>query len=273
MILLLVLSIFLHQASSSPLSFSFSSFNKDSCSIGSLICTGSVTANYGYLSLTSDPLPGNSSSSSPSLPLNRIGRVLYNRPVLAWPATISTTFTIRISPYQNSPGSADGLTFIFAPDSKPSPYYSYGSYLGIVDKFVSGGNVSQLAVEFDTYQNDFDIDGNHVGIDTISTMETVAAVSLNRIGIDLKSGRMIKVQIDYDGWTEMLYVSLGYFGYPLQRVLEKSIILPETVPSSVYVGFTAATGSLSESHQVLDWSFTTIPLPSSSLKNRKLIKP
>lgn len=138
MILLLLVSIFLHQASSTPISFSFSSFNNDSCTFGSLICTGSVTPHNGYLSLTSDPLPGNSTSSSPSQPLNKVGRVLYNQPVLAWPATISTTFTIRILPYANSSGWADGLTFIFAPDTRPSPPYSYGSYLGLADKSFTG---------------------------------------------------------------------------------------------------------------------------------------
>ncbi|KAL9443001.1 hypothetical protein AB3S75_016375 [Citrus x aurantiifolia] len=274
MIFLVLLSIFLHQASSSPvnqpLSFSFSSFSQLSCSSGSLICTGAVTPYNGYLSLTSDPFQSNSSYYSATLPLNEVGRVLYKQPVIAWPAMISTTFTIRISRYPNTTDSADGMTFVFAPDSNPSPPNSYGSSLGIFSRS-QGGNVSQLAVELDTYKNEFDMDGNHIGIDTTSVLSSFAA-SLNSTGIDLKSGRPIKVQIDYDGWTKMLYVSVGYHGYPLQRFIEKPIIMSETVPSSVYVGFTAATGAISESHHLLDWTFTTFPLPSYSLKKQNLVK-
>ncbi|ESR63690.1 hypothetical protein CICLE_v10010370mg [Citrus x clementina] len=261
MIFLVLLSIFLHRASSSPVEepvcFSFSSFNSQSCSHSDLICSGAVTPYEGYLSLTSEPIPSNS-SSRPTFPLHKVGRVLYSQPVVAWPAMISTTFTIKISPYpQSTAGAADGLTFIFAPDNKPSPNESV--------------NVSLLAVELDTYKNSFDPDGNHIGIDTTSVI-SVATRTLSSAGINLKSGRPIKVQIYYDGWTNMLYVSMAYSGNPLQKIIEKHLIMSETVPSSVYVGFTAATGDLSESHQLLDWTFTTFPLPSSSPKNRYLVK-
>ncbi|KAJ4707902.1 Lectin receptor kinase [Melia azedarach] len=73
---------------------------------------------------------------------------------------VSTTFTIRILPYLNSSDSVDGLTFIFAPDNRLSPPYSYDSYLGVADK-AAGGNVSQLAVELDAYKNGFDIAKSH----------------------------------------------------------------------------------------------------------------
>ncbi|KAL9443002.1 hypothetical protein AB3S75_016376 [Citrus x aurantiifolia] len=274
--LLLILSIFLHQQVSSspvsqPVSFSFPSFNPTSCSYGNLICTGAVNAYDGYLSLTSEPFPSNS-TSSPSVPHHKVGRVLYPWPVLAWPAMISNTFTIRISQYPNS-GAGDGMTFIFAPDTNPSPLDSDGSFLGIMSRSPHGGSVSQLALELDTFTNEFDPDANHIGIDATNMSKPITVTSLNGTGIDLKSGRNIKVQIDYDGRTKMLYVSMAYSEYPLGRILEKPIIMSDVVPSSVYVGFTAATGDFSESHQVLDWTFTTMPLPSDSLKSRKLIKP
>lgn len=124
----------------------------------------------------------------------------------------------------------------------------------------AGGVVRQLAVELDTYMNEFiDPDGNHLGIDTTSMANPVAAKSLNSSGIDLKSGRNITVKIDYDGAKQMLHVYIAYAGQPLVSVLNQSIIMSETVTNSVYVGFTASTGTLPESHQLLSWVFASIP--------------
>lgn len=44
----------------------------------------------------------------------------------------------------------------------------------------------------------------------------------------------------------------------------------DTVPNYVYVGFTASTGTLSESHRVLDWNFTSYELPLDSLRKNSL---
>lgn len=134
---------------------------------------------------------------------------------------------------------------------------------------LEGGSLRQLGVEFDTFKNEFDIDGNHIGIDTTSILTPVAAVSLNHTGIELKSGREINVKIDYDGSVNMLYVYVGYSGSPLNSVLNHSLDLSNIVPSNVYVGFTASTGIWSESHQVLNWVFTSVPLPLTSHKHKK----
>ena len=95
----------------------------------------------------------------------------------------------------------------------------------------------------------------------------IAAKSLDYTGIELKSGRDIKVKIDYDGWKKMLQISVGYSGKPLVTVLEQSIVMSDTVPTSVFVGFTGSTGQVSESHRVIDWVFTSVPLPFSSIHN------
>lgn len=120
-------------------------------------------------------------------------------------------------------------------------------------------------MELDTYKNDFDPDGNHVGIDTTSVREPVVAMSLNSTGVDLKSGGEITVRIDYDGWMKSLNVYVSYSGSPLQNILRQQINMSDIVPTSVYVGFSAATGAFSESHRLLNWAFITKPLPSYSL--------
>lgn len=143
MLFLLFFSTFLlihnNQASlNDPITFSFSTFNPQSCSSeGKLLCMGSVTSGKGYLSLTPEPQESNSSSSS-ALPLYKVGRVLYRYPVPAWPSFISTTFTVRISAFSNTTGSGDGMAFVFAQDSSPSPPDSYGSFLGLLDRSTQG---------------------------------------------------------------------------------------------------------------------------------------
>lgn len=139
MFMLLFLSTFIDQPSLTsiiePLTFYFPSFDPSTCTNGSLICMGSVTGSNGYLSLTPEP---NSSSTSSDSALEQVGRVLYHHPVLAWPASISTTFTLRISPFPYSNGSGDGMAFIIAQDNRSSPTSSTGSYLGILDPSTQG---------------------------------------------------------------------------------------------------------------------------------------
>ncbi|KAJ1394995.1 Serine/threonine-protein kinase, active site [Sesbania bispinosa] len=230
---------------------------------------GSATAGNGYISLTPEPQSSNASSVSSSV-ANKVGRVMYPHPVHAWPAVISTTFTLRISPFsRNSTSSGDGMALVFAQDNRPSPNDSYGSYLGMFDRSTQGGVFRQIAVEMDTFMNEFDPDGNHIGIVTTSITNPVASQSLNNTGVDLKSGRDIEVKVDYNGWTKMIYVSVGYPESQLKSVLNHSITLPDIIPSSVFVGFTASTGkTFPESHQVLNWVFTSVPLPVLSVKTQ-----
>ncbi|XP_061358788.1 probable L-type lectin-domain containing receptor kinase S.5 [Gastrolobium bilobum] len=280
MLMLMHLFAFLIQTQTStstvidPNTFSFISFSPESCTNGELLCMGSATSGNGYLSLTPEPQPqqNNNSSLPSSSTTNKIGRVLYPHPVHVWPAIISTTFTLRITPFtKNSTSSGDGMALVFAQDNRPSPNHSYGSYLGLFDKSTQGGVFRQIAVEMDTFMNEFDPDGNHIGIVTTSITNPVAFQSLNSTGVDLKSGRDIVFKIDYDGWNNMIFVSVGYSRNQLKSVMNHSITLPDIIPSTVYVGFTASTGmTIPETHQVLNWVFTSVPLPILSVEPRKV---
>lgn len=119
--------------------FSFPSFSPESCSNGDLLCMGSATSGEGHLRLTPEALINSSLTWPPSFAMNKIGMVLYPQRVRAWPALISTSFTMRISPMDNkSTISGDGLTFVFASDHNPSPPSSYGSSLGLFDHSTKG---------------------------------------------------------------------------------------------------------------------------------------
>ncbi|XP_038680982.1 seed lectin alpha chain-like [Tripterygium wilfordii] len=175
---------------------------------------------------------------------------------------ISTIRIIRILTSSYSTESADGLTFIMAPNSNPSPADSFGSYLGIMDPAQDGRVADQLAVEFDTYKNTFDLDGNHVSIDTKSVLHPIYVRSLNETGIDLKSGKDIKVSIILDGRANSITMYVGYASELRRELfLDVPIDIPHTLPSFIYVGFTASTGYLTESHQILSWSLSSYPIP------------
>ncbi|CAL5358963.1 unnamed protein product [Camellia sinensis] len=258
MLILLLLFTFLSPSFTSVDSFNFSfpSFDSESCTNGgNLICSGSATASNGTLNVTSDH-----QQQQPRDPpsTNQIGRVLYKYPVIGWPAYICTTFSIRILTDPNSEGAGDGMAFVLAQDAAPSPPNSFGSFLGIFDQSTQGSSTRR-------YKNEFDPDDNHIAIDTVRVENPVAVKSLNSTGINLKSGREITVRVEYDGWTKNLQIYVGYNGDPLVSFLNNTMKLQHKVPSSVYVGFTAATGTPSETHQVLAWNFTCIELPNKSL--------
>ncbi|GJZ07213.1 retrovirus-related pol polyprotein from transposon TNT 1-94 [Tanacetum coccineum] len=166
---------------------------------GDFLCMGSAISRNGTLILT--PRKDEQQANMTNSPFNLVGRVLYKTSVIAWPTSFSTTFTIRIeNPDYNVYG--DGMAFVFAQDDQPSPSQS--------------GVLRQLAVELDTYKNEYksDPDGNHIAIDTVSTQDPVIVKSLESTGIDLKSGKDITVQIRYDGWKKVLQISVAYTGEP-----------------------------------------------------------
>nr|AKV93688.1 lectin receptor kinase [Nicotiana benthamiana] len=259
MLRLLIILVLLNQFSVlfvESYNFSFSSFDVGSYSNGrNLTCWGSVTAANETLNLTPDQPQNNS---------NKVGRVLFSQSLPIWPASFSTIFTIRILTNQSISG--DGMAFLIAQDDKPSPPDSYGSFIGILDPSTQGGALHQLAVEFDTYRNEGEIDGDHFAIVTTNMESPVAVKSLNAIGIDLKSGRNITIKIDYDGWAKVLDISAAYAGQTPVKFLSQEIIMQETVPQNAYVGFSASTAYFSELHQVLNWNFTLYELPERSLK-------
>lgn len=127
----------------SATTFSFMSFSPESCTNGELLCMGSATSENGYVSLTPEPEAQQNNDSGSMVGTsntdNKVGRVLYPHPVHVWPAIITTTFTVRITPFvKNSTSSGDGIALVFAQDNRPSPNGSYGSYLGMFDRSTQG---------------------------------------------------------------------------------------------------------------------------------------
>ncbi|KAL5709507.1 L-type lectin-domain containing receptor kinase S.4 [Ranunculus cassubicifolius] len=177
--------------------------------------------------------------------------------------SFSTIFAIVIVPEYPRLGG-HGLAFTISP-SKELIGALPSQYLGLMNAS-DVGNFSNhvFAVEFDTVQ-DFefqDVNDNHVGIDIDSMVSNVSVSAayydekLVKQDINLRSGKTIKVWIDYDSEENLLNVTLSPFDLkPKLPIMSFRVDLSPIFLDSMYVGFSASTGLLASSHYVYGWSF------------------
>ncbi|KAL2554168.1 Serine/threonine protein kinase [Forsythia ovata] len=124
-------------------------------------------------------------------------------------ASFNTSFLINVERIQNeTPG--EGLAFLIAADLDLPPN-SDGEFLGLTN-VTTDGNVSNqvVAVELDTFKQDFDPDDNHIGID-INTVRSSKTESLtpHNITIAPKDPKCYNVWVDYDGVKKFLAVYIA----------------------------------------------------------------
>ncbi|GMI92174.1 P2-type purinergic receptor 2, L-type lectin receptor kinase I.5 [Hibiscus trionum] len=180
--------------------------------------------------------------------------------------SFSTNFVINIVP-ESEQASGHGVAFVISQSSDFSQASAI-QYLGLVNLSTNGNPSNQFfAVEFDTILSiDMDdIDDNHVGIDLNGvksnrqvTAEYFSNEENKNLSLSLKSGHSIQVWIVYDGQQELLNVTLAPENIPKPNrpLLSTSIELSDILMDNMYVGFSAATGSIEScSHYILGWSF------------------
>lgn len=125
-------------------------------------------------------------------------------------------------------------------------------------------NNNVFGVEFDVFRNqEFnDMNDNHVGID----VNSLTSVSAREAGywsegnsfeqLDLNNGRTYQVWIDYvDGVLNVTMAPVG-MKRPQQPLLNVSVDLSQVLEDEMYVGFTASTGNMTQSHKILAWSYS-----------------
>ncbi len=128
----------------------------------------------------------------------------------------------------------------------------------------SGGGIgyqgipNSLGVEFDTYNNGggYDPNGNHVNFDyngTFASQDTAVEIPerMNDAGI-------WSAWVDYDGATQSLELRLveGSTIRPAAPLLQATVDLATILGSTdAFVGFTSATGSAYDDHDILNWQF------------------
>ncbi|KAB1217835.1 L-type lectin-domain containing receptor kinase S.4 [Morella rubra] len=201
--------------------------------------------------------------------LMEFGHAFYSRPIQFKNSSgevmsFSTTFAFAIVNKPGVPGG-DGLAFAISPTIEV-PGGNPGSYLGLFNASNEGNNSNHIfAVELDTFKNiEFnEMDGNHVGIDINSIRSNISVPVVqfkgsdtNKVDLNLKSGQVIQVWVEFNSSTNQLDVRLAPdSAKPTSILLSTKVNLSEVFQESMYIGFSAATGASTSTHYILGWSF------------------
>ncbi len=129
------------------------------------------------------------------------------------------------------------------------------------------GIAHSLAIEFDTYPNGSDPNGNHIGVDTNGNLTSLATAD---VPTRLNDGGIWHAWVDYNGATQQLEVRLSTIGVrPPDPMLSRTVDLATILGTpDAYVGFTAATGGGSNTHDIRQWTFVNAYAPIQSLTAR-----
>jgi hypothetical protein len=155
-----------------------------------------------------------------------------------------TAFAFRMDGLEN--GGADGIAFVIqnsAPDALGTDGYGIG-YDAIPNS---------LAVEFDTWQNSWDPDGNHISVNTGGTGPNSADHS-HSLGAtsaipDLSDGAPHIAKIVYVPGSLKVY--LDNFFAPVLTVAVDLTTTLNLDSGKAWVGFTSSTGGAWETHDIL----------------------
>lgn len=259
---LTIFLLLLHKINSDSFSFKFDIFEPNTLPIA---LVGDATSYGGALLLTRRDQVG----ENVIIKKHSVGRAVYFTPIHLWDSFTGNTadFNTEFTFVVDSGGPVlhgDGLAFFIAPveTALHIPLNSSGGYLGLFNPEIAF-NPSQnriVAVELDSFGNEWDpIQESlaaHVGID-VNTLRSVKTTDWFVNGVP--RGSFGTARIVYDSKSKELSVSVGYVGSGSGKTSSFSqvIDLKSVLPEWVRIGFSAATGDLVESHDILSWSFSS----------------
>ncbi len=174
---------------------------------------------------------------------------LDTRISIAEDASFSTYFSFRMT---NPMGlsddvmGADGLVYIIQLSS--SNVEAVGGGIGY------DGLAPSLGIEFDTWWNVGEPDGNHVGIDLDGNMNSVVA---RHVDTPFNNGEIWHAWVDYDGHVGRLEVRWSSRAKrPRAAMLTHEIdLMPVLHGTDVFLGFSSGTGAAGNTHDILSWQF------------------
>ncbi|XP_031257484.1 probable L-type lectin-domain containing receptor kinase S.5, partial [Pistacia vera] len=216
--------------------------------------------------------------------VNRSGRVFFKNSFKLWEATnlasFNSSFLINIFRLTNSSHPGDGFAFLISPTLNLPPN-SHGQYLGLTNSTTDGLPSNRIvAIELDTFKQDFDPDDNHIGLD-INSVRSNKTVSLSDFGIQIApvGVKFYMVWVQYDGANKFLEVYMAeqkqgpqgpIISRPSTPVLTADLDLSTLVNQNSYFGFAASTGSVTQLNCVLRWNLTVELLPGGNGNNQWL---
>jgi hypothetical protein len=185
-----------------------------------------------------------------------------------------TRFQFQLTQQGGAGGGADGFAFVLQ-NSGPSAVAGKGAAGGFAMGNGRGdpnspGIARSIAVFFDTFQNidSGDPSGNYIAICTNGGPREMRwppprVAFTRKLSVHLKDRKVHSVRIVYQ--PPILSVFLDILNTP---VLASPVDLSTVLDSgrSAYVGFTASTGDGYENHDILNWSFSGVPVTGVSSK-------
>ncbi|HEV2947776.1 MAG TPA: fibronectin type III domain-containing protein, partial [Gemmataceae bacterium] len=156
----------------------------------------------------------------------------------------TTQFNFQISA---GSGTADGMTFCIQ-GVGPTALGSAGGGLGYQ------GIASSVAIKFDLWNNSGEgVDSTGLFINGAAPTDA-GSVDLTSTGIDLHSGDIFQVVMNYDGTT--LTVTIKDTVTNKSATQNYTIDIPTTLGATLdYVGFTGATGGANAAQDILTWTY------------------
>jgi Legume lectin domain/Chitobiase/beta-hexosaminidase C-terminal domain len=178
----------------------------------------------------------------------------YNSPVNIQQFTAS--FSFQVLPGSNP--TADGFTFAIQ-GNNTAALGAVGGALGY-----AGGALSQksVAIKFDLYDNAGE-GVNSTGLYTNGASPTTPSVDLTGSGIDLHSGDVMNVQINYDGTNLSMTITDPTANATFTHTWPVNIV-SVVGANTAFAGFTAGTGGLTAIQDIINWTFTpgtSAPVP------------
>ena len=207
---------------------------------------------------------------------NQVGSAWYTTPQVVQNG-FTTNFQFQLTPA----GGADGIAFVIQNAGTSAIGFTGGNggALGYGDddanEFPNTGIQNSLAIEFDVFQNSWDLAGSHVAVQSCGTgpntshhgqfcnggdgpSSTLGAPVLT--SATLADGNVHTVTIKYSAApTPNIHVILdGTDMYPEGVNVNLASLLTLGTGGTAFVGFTGATGALTETQNILSWTFSSI---------------
>jgi hypothetical protein len=174
----------------------------------------------------------------------------YQRGSAFFQSPVGTSRFATTFDFLASNGSGDGIAFVLQ-NAGATALGAGGGGLGYA------GIGRSLAVKFDI-NGTAGIGANMVGLAINGGTPVGPALNLGAAGIDLRSGHEIRAGVNYDAGVLTVTVVDMMTGKTAR--LNVALNLAQILgASSAFAGFTAATGGISSTQDILDWSYAVVP--------------